>query len=510
MSEWKEIVAAAIVGTGRLRPPTPAGLLAPLLGGREYASPEEQLLLQAGAVSLYSRAGRRPLQLVAPSAPPAEAETWRVCSAAACGHLRSILLGEDAAALGEWLAAAVGAARLVPPEMLPELLTAAVKQPVLREAALRAGGRRALWLAGRNPAWTLLAAAAAAEPDPSVWEHGSRSERRDLLRAIRAADPQRGRELLEAVWATEPPDGRECLLPALSVNLSPADEPFLDQARGDRIKAVRMAAIDLLARLPESALVLRARTRLGPLIRVVPGSRLLGIRRPPQVSITLPKLDDPAEVRAMEADGVYGTSRPPAMGEGAWRLSQLLGMVPPSQWSEAAGAEPAVLLDAALRGEWEMPLLLGWAQAAERFADAEWAEALAGDQRLPPELRDRLASVVPPERLQVVAAAVLQQEASVESLRAAVRLLDRVPAPWDAALSRRMLEIAKKVMRHVVARYAVGEDLLVLAYRIHPELAGDAANGWPEITDSPTTRDRVERLIRVMEFRREMLREMKT
>src|SRR5262249_31009607 len=68
------------------------------------------------------------------------------------------------------------------------------------------------------------------------------------------------------------------------------------------------------------------------------------------------------------ADGVE-PKPPQGIGERAWWLSQMVGMVPPGLWPvEAAGA--------ASRGGWTAAVLRGWAAATGRYRDLAWAEAL--------------------------------------------------------------------------------------------------------------------------------------
>jgi hypothetical protein len=94
-------------------------------------------------------------------------------SPAAGRRLRRILGGENAELLHEWLAAVVNRGLRPPPQYLPALLDrarrVAASNPDPDEARLRslvavAGGPRAVWLAGLNPAWSWLVVGQQAAP----------------------------------------------------------------------------------------------------------------------------------------------------------------------------------------------------------------------------------------------------------------------------------------------------------------------------------------------------------
>lgn len=114
-------------------------------------------------LTVARRAGHRP-----ESAEPllVAADDPRPAVSPAAGHrLARILGGENSELLHEWLIAAVGRELRPPPQLLPALLDrarrVAATNPDPDEARLRtlvaaAGGARATWLAGLNPAWSWL------------------------------------------------------------------------------------------------------------------------------------------------------------------------------------------------------------------------------------------------------------------------------------------------------------------------------------------------------------------
>src|SRR5262245_21870175 len=123
VNEWRQLVAAAVLGSER------AGTRQPAIGGQPAAllgQPEPDaaagLLRSASVLSVYARAGRRPAQgSRAPlglcddrGAPP--------CSLRAGQHLARILHGEFGFLLEEWCDHAAARGVRAPDELLPGLL----------------------------------------------------------------------------------------------------------------------------------------------------------------------------------------------------------------------------------------------------------------------------------------------------------------------------------------------------------------------------------------------------
>ncbi len=252
---------------------------------------------------------------------------------------------------------------------------------------------------------------------------------------------------------------------------------------------MRTAALDLLARLPDSRLVGRMRERAAACVRVRRG--VLGV----QVEV-----EPPAECDAgMAADGIERKG-PSGLGQRAWWLCQLVARVPPATW-------PVEALRAAAGGDWKVPLLRGWAAAAVRFRDAGWAEALLawrGAAEEPAHLdmapRD-LLGVLPPERREAVLRAAL-----AEGRPWPWELLGASARPWGPGLSRA-----------VVRRLATvdGQDLqvglLLAAHRCDPGvlpvaaglLDAKAAGGDP-------VRRAVDEFLATLQRRADMRRELTT
>src|SRR2546430_1056270 len=171
MSAWKQMVSAALVGTNQAKASSLPSALASALPARDVAKPEEQFLIQAGALALWRRAGWKPIKpdIVIT---PAEPETRSSISRRSANHLRRMLRGDFNLFLPEWLRAVDAAGLRVPFEQLPLLFENAKQNRDLRSLATPVAGKRGEWLAAQNPEWNF----AVAETE-DLWETGTRDQR---------------------------------------------------------------------------------------------------------------------------------------------------------------------------------------------------------------------------------------------------------------------------------------------------------------------------------------------
>lgn len=150
---------------------------------------------------------------------------------------------------------ASGCNKLIPPLYLQNLITHAFDRNnpdrhQEQELLSRLAGKRGRWLLphmGLND-W----GDAGNEP----WETASHEERKRMLNHLRETQPEQGLALLQTELKNESAAHRDELIQCLSVNLSKADETFLQEIAGtDRSINVRQTARNLLFRLPDSELV---------------------------------------------------------------------------------------------------------------------------------------------------------------------------------------------------------------------------------------------------------------
>ncbi|MGW1072966.1 DUF5691 domain-containing protein [Streptomyces sp. NPDC002537] len=444
---WDELVSAALLGTERRTPP-----VQPRPGQDAAAA----LLDAAAAQTVRRRAGLLPA--VARPRPEAAPPDPRPPLPPAAGRRLELLLTDRSAdggrrgtapdlteLLPQWLAAANRHGYRAPAALLPALLDAARARTDLRPGALALGGPRARWLAALNPQWK-YALRAGPPPAPGratgpldgpgarqVWEEGLFAERVALLVSVRRHDPAAGRELLTATWRTERAEDRLMFLDSLREGLSPADEPFLEQALDDRSRTVRSTAAELLTALPGSAL---ARRMAGRARTCVALERTGDAAR---ISVEAPHECD----KDMRRDGVV--ARPPSgRGERSWWLGQVVEAAPLAVWRERFGGRSAAAIVALpVADGWQPDLHAAWCRAAVRQGDAEWSRVLLGPASAAPAAegaswRDqaKLLSALPPgERAEWVAEFI-----ATHGLPEAFRLLGVCEVPWPEPLGTALVD----------------------------------------------------------------------
>jgi len=503
---WKRLTSMAVLGTARAPiPELPPGLserLSQELERAMVAEPERRLLRLAAVVSPYVCAGvRAPVatEAVEDAAPD---DALAACSARSARHLEAILFGQYADLLDEWSSAAARASIRAREELLVALLdhlsglargqsAEAVTQPL---AVLGARGR---WLAAKNDVWGVVVAAAAPE---EAWSTGSRQERLGALLQMRRSDAAAARELLAKGFAGEAPEDRESFIQALAAGLSIADEPFLENALDDRRKAVRLAAAELLYRLPESRLSERMAARVRDLFQAT--GQKLEVRLPEECDF------------AMARDGV-DPKRYPHLGDKARLLAQIVGAAPLGTWS----GEPTQIVEALLHTDFADALSLGLSLAAARQENPAFCRVLLGKiVDFPVERLDAHAEVFP-ELLGALSdeayRSLGERVAAEHALSPALPLfLLSSERPFDPPLSRRVLAALRLRARRGMP--AIEWQLQsafrgTLARRLHPSVHEEAQQDWPMDAEGWTYRDTtlVETLAATLAFRCEMLEELK-
>ncbi|MEV0261703.1 DUF5691 domain-containing protein [Streptomyces sp. NPDC050617] len=454
---WDDLVAAALLGTGRRTPP-----VAPR-PGQDAAS----ALLDAAAVqTVRRRAGLLPA--VARRRPAPAPEDRRPPLPPAARARLAMLLADRAGPAGgsrrgtapdltellpQWLTAANQYGYRAPAALLPALLDTARGRTDLRPEALALAGPRALWLARLNPQWKFAlrsspagdwtpAALAAPTGDGDeargygeaaerTWQEGLFAERVALLTALRRHDPAAARTLLATTWSTERAEDRLMFLDSLREGLSAGDEPFLEEALADRSRNVRATSAELLSGLPDSALAARMAHRARSCLSLDFGD--------PRIAVEAPHECD----GAMQRDGIV--AKPPSgRGERSWWLGQLVEAAPLSAWNGRFGGRSAAEIVALpVADGWRPDLHAAWCRAAARQGNAEWSRALLGPAASPPAAdeaswRDpaKLLSALPHgERAAWVAAFI-----SVHGLSEAFRLLGVCAVPWSEPLGRAVVD----------------------------------------------------------------------
>ncbi|WIM94927.1 SWIM zinc finger family protein [Actinoplanes oblitus] len=455
-------------------------------------------LLDAAAVALTTRrAGFLPVTGRSPVEPAPE-ETEPPLPVAAGVRLSRILRGGtpggahlEQELLAQWLAAAVARGGVVPPVLLPELLDAARRNTTVRSGVARVAGRRGAWLAWQRPDWGWLLDEAT-PVTVTDWTTATGTERLGHLITLRRTDPAQARRLVESTWGADSSENRARFLGTFADGLAADDEDLLERALDDRRKEVRQTAVELLRRLPASALAARMRDRAHAAVRLLPGDPARLVVEPPD------RLDDD-----LRRDGV-GATPAHGIGASAWLLEEVVAGAPLASWADL---EPVGYLALARGNDWATPLLHGWAKAAIAQGDARWAAALLATDAgvLREAVRWDLHLVLPPDALARLAAEALRAEDGT-----AHRLLALHPGPWPEPLSVTVLETIATRARTDRHTWQLGELCRTAALAMPPDyadLTGRLATQLEPELDAGRVRP-VADLARTLAFRAEMRAEL--
>jgi Family of unknown function (DUF5691) len=446
---WEALVAVALLGTDRqgTTPTVTEETIKAVLDQVNTEDIEGWVLSAAGTLAAYRQAGQKVTQATIHRVIPCELDSSTLFQSNSLPFFRSILDPEFQAILPEFLSLLQQTGQCIPPEYLPKLLDWGNAHAEVRSPLKSVIGLRGQWLARLNPKWAYAQATPEA-PNPedwqSLWETSDRIVRLNLLREWRSQNAETARELLVSTWKQETAKDRAAFLECLSEGLTLADEAFLEVGLGDRSKDVRVIAIELLARLPESQFSQQTVIRSSELIqfKTVDGNL--------QVEVALPKTDDP-QWKDYEFKPQYFGQLNSKQGDRANLLIQILGITPLSTWEKAGS--PEQLIRAIVNHDWELSIIQGWSLACERQRNSPWACMLLEwfGQYLSSDLNHtgaiefavQLLSLLPAEfRCQWITAWLnpLYWDHRIDLL------LQTLPAPWGLDISQTLLRSVQKYL----------------------------------------------------------------
>lgn len=523
----EDLVRTALVGTANAPhdPTTLAEIDALLPDG----SPERRLLLQAGCLAVYSEAGRLPraAKLPVPAPDEAERETPAVLT-----PLIASAIADEIPGLSEWLAPRVAEVGFrLPPALLPDVLDKATALAHWHNVL----GERGRWLASQNPDWDVrLKRLAPPDLDEAtllrIWEEGETAARVDALRALRVIDEAKARDMLADVLPKEKADARQQLVNAMAANLGMDDELLLESLLDDRAQTVRMTAADLLARLPDSAFMRRMTARADACVRwqaATPASgavarfaSFLGKRNDPVLTVEIPS-ELPKD---WARDGIVDVANHGEGKRASW-LRQVLSLILPARWTEAAGSEAEVLIRLMAGNDWADSLLSGCAAAACRAGDLAWAAAflrfaLGSDK--PSPLLSGLIPALWDASLPVVCESELCRQLALGEVELATAFARRLDAPWpteiirtfartffsDAKQSRKPADLMLRYDLADLARLAIlraaDADLILLSpiVELYAGWLGDVFAGQPRMLEQ------AREIVTLMQAKQTVIREM--
>jgi hypothetical protein len=433
MTDWDDLVSAALVGTARRPVPQPRAstTVADIAARRTSDDPAAVLLDLAALVTAARRAGRRalPPPSIPVQAPPDQQQQVGVLAAS---RLTSLLSSNDPILVGWWLQVAAQRGVRAPAAALPALLDLAVARSDIAPDIARVLGERGRWLAAHKHEWSTAVSRNADAPPSSeeMWNSGLVDDRRSWLIATRRYDADAARRAVAEAWTGDAAELRGSWLDVLAHNLTLDDEEFLEAALDDRSAGVRAKAAELLSRLPGSALSLRMAGRAQESLS------LQRVRLRQKLVITPPSTRDEAMVR----DGVQESRPNKQGGVHAFWLEQILASTPLATWMSYLGTDAATIVGLPVDDNWGDLVREGFVQAARRQRDVDWARALLSGTPSVAEL-GRLLEVLPVgERDHVLETRLSGPDGNNELGTALVALLALCAAPWSPGLCDRVID----------------------------------------------------------------------
>jgi hypothetical protein len=199
-----------------------------------------------------------------------------------------------------------------------------------------------------------------------------------------------------------------------------------------------------------------------------------------------------------------------------WWLQQLLGCLPPADWTEQWQIEPETLLDAARRSKIPIDFETSWGWAAYRAGDTAFAALLLRTalDRLGTTLVEFLADSLPPADLEAIAIDWLDSRgAGFRGSHPAAPLLKTHQRPWSRRLTTAFSTSLKRYMHSSPTRFDSEIRSLLLDFaRFFPvDMRAEIIAALTGENKLPTVwEDLIDELRLLLDFRAEMLQAIRT
>lgn len=432
---WSHLRELALAG---LRPALALGL--PGLGPASAARGTwaHELLHCAGRLGRAQRAEWQPARGPGASPFPPPPETRPAVGALGEQVLETMLQGSYDDYLSGYYAALAARGLRVPHRLLPAVLVNAAQHPnwLLEKYLPEMLGERGPWLARLQPAWRPVMAYC----EEVTWTHGPPELRLRFLRTLRRRDPAQARALLAAALPQESPGLQAEFLQDLVEHVAPADEPLLTPCLASPDPRVRQTAARLLVVLPGSALVERVWSWAQAFLTL---ATLPGGGR--ELRVTLPTRWNPDWADAGLVTEPHTAGHEPA----SW-LQQLLALIPPQRWSAHWQLPPLPLLALASTTPNGHDVVAGWAEAAYRHQQLEWATAFMESKLTWPAAAKWSTTplyCLPPAQAAALILPHVPAGARLSKTEAPwQQTLLYIRQPWPVAVLRRVLQVLEDTL----------------------------------------------------------------
>lgn len=482
MQSWNLIIKQLLLGSAQAGP-LPKESQLQLEHWQLQHIGQEQLELQylqaLAAQSLFKKA-ELPLGQLPEEAPKTKKiqDEQQAAPQKASWMLQQILSRRQEELLPAWIDLAHSQNWRVAPDNLADILTFGSRHKELRPAIISVLGQTGRYLAQFKRSWSYAAIKELQEEELAQADFSSLLF---WLQQERRLAPQNALKVIQQYWKEWSKKQRLEVLELLHLQISKADEAFLEEVQNDRRQEIRQAAVELLLLLPHTALEKRMQTALEQLIQY--DGELLKVAAPEKLTAQLKK------------DGIREHYQAFSEGKNSNWLAQMIASVAPSYWAKNWGLSPMACLQLALNSDYRQALIWGWSKAAHRLKDLDWLMAFhqlfmqnepKGKQALFFSL-EFLYYDLPSSFFNELAMAYLRASGkrSIDDEDPIMQLLLQEGQSWEAELGRQVLEAMKISLAQGFSVFQWNHKTLLkrAAFALDESLFEDKEllNNWPQL-----------------------------
>jgi hypothetical protein len=249
--------------------------------------------------------------------------------------------------------------------LVPVLLAKGVEQKKLQLMIAACCGKRGEWLASFNTAWNF----SSTQTGEERWQTGTLEQRKEILKHARNTYPAKAREWVQQTWAQEDANTKTSLLEILADNAGEEDIPFLESLATEKSKKVKDMAMQLLKKIPASAIVRMYEKALSGAVVLKKEKALLGMMSKMTLQCRLPESMD----EAIYKTGIDKLSNTKELTDDEYVIFQLVQAVPPSFLEKHLEINPDQIIDLFQKDASGKKMIPALVNAITRFHDTRWA-----------------------------------------------------------------------------------------------------------------------------------------
>lgn len=373
MHSWNMVINAAVIGTDKKMPAAedfPAAVAAPvqLIYGNTETDKEEKFLQSAALLYGYQQCGILPVTNETVTISPALEETKPYCSRRASQVLKDIFTAESISLLLLWLKQCAASGAIIPPELLPVVLSEGADNKKLQPYIPACTGNRGEWLSRFNERWNFIKQ----QTPEDAWKTGTPEQRKAVLKETRVHNPSLAREWLQQTWKEEDAATRLVFLEIISETASADDIAFLQSLSNEKSKKVKDEALLLLKQIPGAPIVLQYQQLLATAVMFKKEKAMLGLSSKMVLHFQLPAQIDESVFKT----GIEKLSSTKEFTDEEFVIYQLMQSVPPAFWETQLHHSPEQIIQLFQKDATGKKMLPAVVTAIGRFKDKEWAHAM--------------------------------------------------------------------------------------------------------------------------------------